>query len=103
MEAVLDRHIEVTSTVRGGRPRIAGTRITVADIALMHLRLNHTLPEIAGRFDLSPADVYAAMAWYYDHRTEIDADIAADEAFAVRFEQENPSLLQAKLSALPNG
>ncbi|MBX3054547.1 MAG: DUF433 domain-containing protein [Caldilineaceae bacterium] len=103
MEAVLDRHIEVTSTVRGGRPRIAGTRITVADVALMYLRLNHTLPEIAGRFDLSPADVYAAMAWYYDHRAEIDADIAADEAFAATFEQEHPSLLKAKLRALSNG
>lgn len=103
MQAELDRHIEVTPDVRGGLPRIAGTRITVADVALMHLRLNHTLPEIAGRFDLSPADVYAAMAWYYDHRAEIDADIAADEAFAATFEQQHPSRLQTKLSAVPNG
>jgi len=103
MEAVLDRHIEVTSTVRGGRPHIAGTRISVADVVLMHLRLNHSLPEIVGRFDLSPADVHAAMAWYYDHQSEIDADIAADEAFAAAFEEQHPSLLRAKLASLQNG
>lgn len=103
MEAVLDRHIEIASTVRNGRPHIAGTRISVADIALMHLRLNQTLPEIAGRFDLSPADVYAAMAWYYDHRAEIDADIAADETFATGFEETHPSQLRTKLESLQNG
>ena len=103
MQAVLDRHIEITPGVRGGRPHIAGTRISVADVVLMHFRLNHTLPEIAGRFDLSPADVYAAMAWYYDHRAEIDADIAADEAFAAGFEEKHPSLLKTKLASLHNG
>lgn len=103
MQAVLDRHIEATPEVRGRRPCIAGTRITVADIALMHLRLNHSLPEIAGRFGLSPADVYAAMAWYYDHRDEIDADIAADETFALEFEKMHPSLLRTKLAGLGNG
>jgi len=103
MQAVLDRHIERTPDVRNGRPHIAGTRITVADVALMHLRLNHALPEIAGRFDLPPADVYAAMAWYYDHRAEIDADIVADEAFAETFQREHPSLLKAKLAVSSNG
>lgn len=103
MQAVLDRHIEVTPDVRGGRARIAGTRISVADVALMHLRLNHSLPEIAGRFDLSAADVYAAMAWYYDHQAEIDADIAADEQFASEYEYLRSSPLETKLANLRNG
>ena len=34
MEAVLDRHIEITPDVRGGRSCIAGTRITVADVVI---------------------------------------------------------------------
>ena len=103
MEAVLDRHIEITPDVRGGRPRIAGTRITVADIVIMHLRLGQSLEEIAGKYDLDLADVYAALAYYYDHRSEIDEGIEADEAFAEAFRRNNPSLLQAKLRALHSG
>ena len=103
MEAVLDRHIEIIPDVRGGRPRIAGTRITVADIVIMHLRLGQSLEEIAGKYDLDLADVYAALAYYYDHRSEIDGSIEADEAFAEAFRRNNPSLLQAKLRALHSG
>jgi uncharacterized protein (DUF433 family) len=103
MEAVLDHHIEITPEVRGGRPRIAGTRITVADIVIMHLRLGQSLEEIAGKYSLDLADVYAAMTYYYDHRSEIDGSIEADEAFAEAFRRNNPSLLQARLKALQSG
>lgn len=51
MTAILDRHIEIPSDVRGGRPRIAGTRITVADIVIMHLRLGQSLDVVGGRND----------------------------------------------------
>ena len=94
MEAILDYHIKTIPNVRGGRPYIAGTRITVADIVIMHLRLGRSLEGIAGRYDLDLADVYAAMAYYYDHRSEIDGGIEADEAFAEAFRCHNPSLIQ---------
>ncbi|MBM4467080.1 MAG: DUF433 domain-containing protein [Chloroflexi bacterium] len=100
MEIVLDHHIEITPDVRGGRPHIAGTRITVADIVIMHLRLGQSLEEIAGKYDLDLAGVYAAMAYYYDHRAEIDGSIEADEAFIDAFRRKDPSLLQAKLRTL---
>jgi uncharacterized protein (DUF433 family) len=103
MEAVLDHHIKIIPDVRGGRPHIAGTRITVADIVVMHLRLGQSLEEIAGRYDLDLADTYAAMTYYYDHRSEIDGSIEADEAFAEAFRHNNPSLLQIKLRALQSG
>jgi len=35
--------------------------------------------------------VYAALAYYHDHRAEIDRAIQEDEAFAEAFEQANPS------------
>ncbi len=95
-----DYHIEMTPEVRGGKPRIAGTRITVADVALMYGRLGHSLEEIAGTYDLSLASVYAAMAYYHDHRSEIDQAAEADKAFVEAFKRDNPSLLQAKLAAL---
>ena len=103
MEAALDGHIEIAPDVRGGRPRITGTRITVADIVIMNLRLGKSLEEIAGKYNLDLADTHAAMAYYYDHRSEIDGSIEADEAFAEAFRHNNPLLLQAKLRALPSG
>jgi uncharacterized protein (DUF433 family) len=103
MEIVLDHHIEITPDVRGGRPHITGTRITVADIVIMHLRLGQSLEEIAGKYDLDLAGVYAAMAYYHDHRSEINGSIEADQAFAEAFRHSNPSLLQARLRALQSG
>jgi len=56
-------YIESTPDTRGGKPRIAGTRITVADIVLMHRRLGRALEEISGTYDLPLAATYAAMAF----------------------------------------
>src|SRR5262245_34787890 len=103
MTIALDRYIETTPDVRGGRPRIADTRISVADIVLMYLRLGQSLEEIAGKYDLPLAAVYAAMAYYYDHQAEVDRSIADDRAFAEAFRQNHPSVLQAKLQALKHG
>lgn len=103
METALDRHLEVSPGVRGGRPRISGTRITVADVVLMHLRLGQSLAEIAGKYDLSMAALYAAVAYYYDHQPEIDQSIEEDVAFAEAFRRNNPSPLQEKLKALSRG
>lgn len=100
---VLEEHVEITPDVRGGRPRISGTRITVADVVIMHLRMGQSLEEIAGKYHFPLAAAHAAMVYYYDHRGEIDESISKDIAFAEAFRRENPSLLQAKLKALQNG
>ncbi|MEA5534944.1 DUF433 domain-containing protein [Crocosphaera sp. XPORK-15E] len=55
-----------------GKPRIVETRITVAAIAEMYLEMGQSLEEIAVKYDLSLAAVYAAMSYYYDNREEID-------------------------------
>ena len=99
MPATLDRHIEAHPATRGGRPCIAGTRIAVSDVVLMHLRLGQSLEQIAGHYNLSLAGLHAAMAYYYDHRAEIDQQMEAEDAFIKAFREENPSLLQAKLRA----
>lgn len=100
---VLDEHIEISPDVRNSKPRIAGTRITVADIVVMHWRMGQSLDEIAGKYDIPLAAVHAAMVYYYDHRDEIDKSIQKDRDFAEAFQHDNPSLLQAKLKALQNG
>ena len=96
-------HIEFNADTRGGKPRIVGTRITVADIVLMHRRLGRALEEIAGTYDLPIAGVYAAMAYYYDHKDEIDRSLDEEEALAEAFKQNNPSRLREKLEALSHG
>lgn len=103
MKATLDRHIEQTEGTRGGRPRIAGTRITVDDIGIVHLRLGKAIDEIAGEYDLAPAAIHAALAYYYDHKAEIDGQIAADEAYLDAFKRDNPSKLRERLKALGRG
>jgi uncharacterized protein (DUF433 family) len=93
MSVLLDRYIETTPDVRGGKPCIAGTRFTIADLAIKHLDLGQSLEEIARIFHLSLAAVHAGMAYYHDHKAEIDASIEASEAFAEAFQRENPSLI----------
>lgn len=97
MEALLERHIEITEGIRGGKPRISGTRFTVSDLVIMHRRLGQSLEEIAGRFELPLAGVYAAMAYYYDFQQAIDESIAQDEVFVESLRLNYPSLLQTKL------
>lgn len=89
-------HIEIAPGVAGGKPRIAGHRITVQDVVLWHERLGLSADEIASEYDLSLADVYAALAYYYDHREEIDRAIKADEAFVAELRGRTPSRLRSR-------
>jgi uncharacterized protein (DUF433 family) len=93
----LDQHIDKTAGVAGGKPRIAGHRITVQNIALWHETLGKSADEIADEYDLTLADVYAALAYYFDHKAEIDASRADGDALAEAMRKSTPSKLNAKL------
>lgn len=77
----LDEHIEITPEVCGGQPRIAGHRITVRQIVTWHDRMGMSADEIASDHDLAISDVYAALAYYFDHREAVDAAATLDDAF----------------------
>ena len=94
---ILDRHIEITPDIAGGKPRIAGHRITVQDIVVWHERMGMSADEICAAYDLSLADVYAALAYYFDHRADIDQRIEESEAFVEELRKRTPSLLREKL------
>ena len=104
-EAVLDRHIvgmasiPVTPGVAGRKPRIAGHRITVQNIVIWHERMGLSADEIASEYDLSLSEVYAALAYYYDHRAEIDQSIRDERAFVEELRRMTPSKLPEKLRA----
>jgi uncharacterized protein (DUF433 family) len=75
--------------IRGGRPRIAGTGVTVLRIVGWY-RLGLSAEEIASRIGhLTLAQVYAALAYYHANRDEIEADLAADEAQVDALEQQH--------------
>lgn len=75
--------------IRGGRPRIAGTGVTVRRIVSWY-KLGLSPEEIADEFGhLTLAQVYTALAYYHANRDEIEADLAAEEAEIERLEQEH--------------
>ena len=76
------KHIVSTPEIRGGRPRIDGHRITVADIALAYegARGGWSIERVAEEFELPRSKVHAALSYYYDHREAIDRQIDEDEA-----------------------
>lgn len=76
--------------IRGGRPIIAGTGVTVLRIVSWY-KLGLTPEEIINRMGhphLDLAKIYAALTYYHANREEIEADFAQQEADAKRFERE---------------
>ncbi len=61
--------------IRGGRPIIVGTGITVMDIATAKVFHGQEADGIAEWYELTLSQVYAALAYYYDHKAEIDSSI----------------------------
>ena len=90
MENILTQHIEVTPGVVGGKPRIAGHRITVQNIVIWHERMGMSADEIATEYGLTLADVFAALTYYYDHRAEIDDSIGLTKPLSQNFANELP-------------
>ena len=97
MQTTVIQHIEQSPDIAGGKPRIAGHRITVANVAIWHERLGRTVDEIAAEHNLSLADVYAALAYYFDNREAIDRSIAESEDFVAELRRRLPSKLTGKL------
>jgi uncharacterized protein (DUF433 family) len=90
----LDSHIVITPGTCGGRPRIAGHRIRVQDVVGWCERLGLSADEVVTRYpQLSLGDVHAALAYYHDHRAEIDRQAAEDEKFVNELRSLYPSKL----------
>ncbi|BAY66184.1 hypothetical protein NIES22_62970 [Calothrix brevissima NIES-22] len=72
----------------GGRPRIAGTRVSVQRITAWY-KLGLNAEEIAERMgNINLAQVYAALTYYHANRQEIEEYIAAEKADYERLAKE---------------
>ena len=91
------QHIVSTPEIAGGKPRIVGHRITVQNVVIWHEHMGYSVDEIATQYALTLSEIYAALAYYYDHKELIDQSIAHGEQFAEALRQKTPSLLAQKL------
>ena len=93
-------HIQTDPSICGGLPCVAGTRIRVQDIYVWHELQGQTADVIVSRFpQLRMGDVYAAMAYYWDHREEVDRQMRDETSLVEKLKQQSsPSPLQKKLA-----
>jgi uncharacterized protein (DUF433 family) len=71
--------------VCGGSPAIAGARFPVRSVVGYVLLQGMTPEELVAEFGhISLAQVYDALSYYYDHREEIDIDLASNSEEASR-------------------
>ena len=74
--------------VRGGRPKIAATGVTVMRVAGWY-KQGLTPEEIAAQYGhLNLAQVHAALAYYYANPQEIEAELAEERELAARLDSE---------------
>jgi uncharacterized protein (DUF433 family) len=65
-------YIVKEETPRGERAVIENTSLAVWNIASDYYNRNLSVEKIAYRRDLTPAQVFSALAYYHDHRKEVD-------------------------------
>ena len=81
-------HIVKEPDYCGGKATIDNTRVRVMNVVFLH-KHGKTETEILEAYpDLSRAQVYAALAYYYDHPDEIEAELRADETAAEGYQQD---------------
>ena len=84
-----------------GAARIAGSRSRVSHIVMDRLVGGLTPEEIHASYPhLSLAQIYSALAYYFDHREEIDARMTEDRTFAAALRARTPSKRDQKLRSL---
>ena len=76
-------------------PHVQGHRIRVRDIVAARDLGGYTPEEIARTvyLQLSLAEVCSALAYYEDHRSEIDAASAAEAVAVSKFHKQHPELV----------
>lgn len=81
-------HIVLDSS---GVPLIAGTTMKVVELVLNHQAYGWSPEELHFQHPyLSLGQIYSALAYYWDHKDELDRDLARRYELAERLRQETP-------------
>ncbi len=84
-------HIEKHPDVCGGKARVKGTRIRVLDIVAAAEHLGLSPNETCDQYpELNLAQVHTALAYYYDHKEEIRAEITKERLAVESFRRDHP-------------
>ena len=67
--------------VRGGHPCIVGTGLRVMDLVMEQQRGEKDPEKIAALYEIPTREVQAALAYYFEHKEEIDKDIQKDDNY----------------------
>lgn len=95
-------HLTRDADISNGAPIIRGTRTTVRAVAEYHQRAGMSADDILMALPyLRAAEVYAALAYYFDHQPEIDAEIEAENDFEALRELSGGRLLRFEPGAPP--
>src|SRR3954454_9821963 len=96
---VSTEHIEIIAGALGPKPVIRGTRIRVEDVVGWYQEQGWSVSNIVEEFPhLTPAGIHAALAYYWDHKDELEARWAADDARDQEYMRQHPSRLREMLN-----
>lgn len=98
-----NHRIETTAGVAGGKPRVTGHRITVQDIVNWHEWQGRSADEIAAEYGLELADIYAALAYYFEHRSQVDQAITERDSFITALRKTTPSKVSQRAARVAHG
>lgn len=68
--------------IHDNRPVIVGTGLKVAFIANMYVHRAISIDWIVENYDITPAQVHAALSYYYDHAEALDHYIREGDELA---------------------
>jgi uncharacterized protein (DUF433 family) len=98
LENTVTQHIVRTPGTLGGSPHIAGHRVRVMDIVVWHEKRSFSPDQIVDLFPgITLADVHAALAYYFDHTDEIEAEFSREAKTIAETQPQYPSKTQKKL------
>ena len=80
--------------VYGGWVTIRGRRLPVSRLGLDHVRWGQSVDDLCENWELSPAEVHAALSYFFAYREEIER--AVEE-----YDAETDEIIQAMRQAAP--
>lgn len=104
MAPVSSQHIElIPSANHGEKAVIAGTRIRVVDIYVMHELQGKPVKQIVAEFpQLTPADVHAAMTYYWDNEKLVQQQMKKAGEIEEKMRKKHPPKLPDALERRGN-
>lgn len=77
MDAIPIQHIEINN----GQAVIKGRRLKAKLVASLHIKAGASVEEVMQQYELSRAEVHAALAYYYDNQEAIEQSFQDAEQY----------------------